>query len=278
MGHRIAPVPLADAREEHLFGGKAVSLGAALRHGLPVPPGVALSAALVDAVADGNPTAVEAVRRFADLPAAPFAVRSSAVGEDSGGASFAGQHVTRLNVTRDSLADAVREVWQSGRSEAAMAYRARRGLETVPMVGVVIQELVDPVSAGVLFTRNPMTGAEECVIEAGWGLGEAVVSARIVPDYFRLDRHGRVAEHVPGDKDVRIVRRPDGGTSEEPVAPELRRAACLTSAHLERLHALAWRCRDIWNHHLDLEFAFTPDDTLYLLQSRPITSAGRQPA
>ena len=172
----------------------------------------------------------------------------------------------------------MREVWQSGRSEAALAYRARRGLDAVPMVGVVIQQLVDPVAAGVLFTRNPMTGAEECVIEAGWGLGEAVVSARIVPDYFRLDAHGRVAEQVAGDKDVRIVRCPDGGTAEEPVAPELRRAACLTAAHLARLHALAQRCREVWRHHLDLEFAFAPDDTLYLLQSRPITSAGRQPA
>lgn len=278
MGHRVAPVPLADAHEEQIFGGKAVSLGAALRHGLPVPPGVALSAALVDAVADGHAAAVDSVLGCRHLTDGPFAVRSSAVGEDSGGASFAGQHVTRLNVTRAGIAEAVRDVWQSGRSAAALAYRAKRGLEAMPMVGVVIQHLIEPRAAGVLFTRNPMTGADEFVIEAGWGLGEAVVSGRIVPDHYRLDADGRVIEQVPGDKDVRIVRRPDGDTVEEPVEPTLRRAHCLTPSHLERLHALAQRCRAVWAHHLDLEFAVAADDRVYLLQSRPITAAGPQSA
>jgi pyruvate,water dikinase len=274
VGHRLAPVSLAGADDERLFGGKAVSLGAALRAGLPVPGGAALSAALVDAVADGHAAAIDALLHSPHLPQGAVAVRSSAVGEDSAGASFAGQHVTRLNVTRDGLVDAVRDVWQSGRAEAALAYRAKRGLDAVPMVGVVIQQLIDPLAAGVLFTRNPMTGADECVIEAAWGLGEVVVSSRVVPDYYRLAADGGILEQVPGDKDVRIVRG-GRGTIEEEVPAELRHVACLKLAQLQRLHALARRCQAVWNGHLDLEFAFAPDDTLYLLQSRPITTAQR---
>jgi pyruvate,water dikinase len=123
-----------------------------------------------------------------------------------------------------------------------------------------------------------MTGAEECVIEAGWGLGEVVVSSRIVPDYFRLDADGGVVEQVPGDKDVRLVRDGSGGTKEMVVPDELRRVPCLGLPQLQRLHALARRCREVWNGHLDLEFAFAVDDSLYLLQSRPITATGRAPA
>jgi pyruvate,water dikinase len=271
---RLTPVALAEAGDEGLFGGKAVSLGAALRAGLPVPGGAALSASLVDAVASGNDSAVAALVDSAHLPDGSMAVRSSAVGEDSGDASFAGQHATRLNVTRASLVEAVREVWSSGRTESALAYRARRGISAPPAVGVVVQRLVEPESAGVLFTRNPITGAQEHVIEAAWGLGEVVVSSRIIPDYYRLGPDGGLLEQVPGDKDVRIVRHASGGTSEVAVAEELRRVPCLRLPQLQQLHELVQRCRRVWSHDLDLEFAFAPDGTLYLLQSRPITVRG----
>jgi len=270
---RLTPVPLADAHEEAMFGGKAVSLGAALRAGLPVPPGVAVPAPLVDAVAAGHDHAIDALLASGHLPDGNVAVRSSAVGEDSKGSSFAGQHATKLNVARAALVEAVREVWHSGRADSALAYRAQRGISAPPAVGVVIQTLVDPLAAGVLFTRNPLTGADERVIEAAWGLGEVVVSSRIIPDYYRLSSDGGVLEQVPGDKDVRIARDAQGGTIEVAVAEDLRRAPCLRLSHLQRLHALAERCRQVWGHDVDLEFAFGPDDTLYLLQSRPITAS-----
>jgi pyruvate,water dikinase len=271
---RLTPVALAAATEETLFGGKAVSLGAALRAGLPVPGGAALSAAFVDAVATGQAEALAALVNSAHLPDGSMAVRSSAVGEDSGDASFAGQHATRLNVTRATLVEAVRDVWSSGRTESALGYRARRGISAPPAVGVVVQLLVDPESAGVLFTRNPITGADEHVIEAAWGLGEVVVSSRIIPDYYRLGADGGLLEQVPGDKDVRIVRDANGGTSEVAVADDLRRVPCLRLPQLRQLHELVGRCRRVWSHELDLEFAFAADGTLYLLQSRPITAHG----
>src|SRR5512136_3485990 len=147
-------VPFPKARERSLFGSKAVGLGDAARQGLPVPPGVALSGDLVEAVASGDHTAIEKVAKaIAALPP-PFAVRSSAVDEDGASASFAGQHLTVLNV--HSAADvpgAVREVWWSANSDAAISYRQRVGLFARPSVGVVIQTLLNPAVAGVMFTE-----------------------------------------------------------------------------------------------------------------------------
>jgi pyruvate,water dikinase len=269
---RELAVPLVEALDETAFGGKAVSLGAAIRAGLPVPPGLAMGTTLVERVAADHGVAAGALLASPHLPAARLAVRSSAVGEDSAGASFAGQHVTRLNVYRVQLLDAVRDVWGSAHTESARAYRERKGLPGQARIGVVVQQLVEPIAAGVLFTRNPMTGADERVIEAAWGLGEAVVSGTVVPDRFTLDASGRVVEIVPGDKDVKIWYGDADGTIEVPVPPELREAPCLTEEQLGALHDLAERCRRVWGPNLDLEWALGEEGTMYLLQCRPITT------
>jgi pyruvate,water dikinase len=265
-------VPLADTHHEAAFGGKAVSLGAAIRAGLPVPSGVALGAALVDRAAAGDAAAAAAVMTSPHIPRARLAVRSSAVGEDSAGASFAGQHATKLNVQRAGLLDAVRVVWQSARTESALAYRERKGLPPHPRVGVVVQALIEPVAAGVLFTRNPLTGANERVIEAAWGLGEAVVNGAVVPDRVRLDARGGVLEFVTGDKDIKVWYGDGAGTVEVAVEAALRHAPCLTDAHLATLHTLAERCQRVWGPALDLEWALGQDGAMYLLQCRPITT------
>lgn len=272
MDPRLTPIPLEAALEEHLFGGKAVSLGAAIREGLPVPRGVALSVHLVDGIASGDEGALAGLLASLHLPAARAAVRSSAVGEDSKDASFAGQHATHLNVWRAGLSEAVKAVWASGRSEAALAYRAQRGIAGSPAVGVVVQSLVEPVTAGVLFTRNPMTGADERFIEAAWGLGEAVVAGRVVPDQFRLDAKGRVIEQTAGDKDVQIVHCDDQGVREVELDEYRRQALCLTSDDLVALFDLSERCRRVWGPDLDLEWAIDASGSCYLLQSRPITT------
>ena len=268
----VTPQPLSQVVDESLFGGKAASLGAALRAGLPVPPGIALPAPLVDRIAAGSPEAATAVLTSLDLPRGRMAVRSSAIGEDSSGASFAGQHVTRLNVFEPGILDAVRDVWASARSEAALAYRAKRGIDTPPSIGVVVQSLIEPVAAGVLFTRNPMSGADERVIEAAWGFGEAVVSGIVTPDSYRLDACGCLIDRALGFKDIKVWFDEDGGTAEVPVPPELHEAPCLAVEDLARLHALAQRCSAVWGADLDLEWAFTANGDLFLLQSRPITT------
>ena len=267
-------VPLADAIDEAAFGGKAVSLGAAIRAGLPVPPGAAVGTAMVNRVAERDHEAIREVLRSPHIPDARLAVRSSAVGEDSADASFAGQHATKLNVRKAAVHEAVQVVWASARTESALAYRVRKGLPAHPKIAAVVQILVEPVAAGVLFTRNPITGANERLIEASWGLGEAVVNGIVVPDRARMSPAGSVLEFVAGDKDVKIWYDEGDGTSEVPVEPTLRQAACITDAHLAALHDLAERCARVWGAGLDIEWALGGDDTIYLLQCRPITTLG----
>ncbi len=271
-------MPLLDAAEEALYGAKAVGLGDALRAGLPVPPGVALPGPAVDAIASGDADATAALREAVrDLPM-PVAVRSSAVGEDSAGASFAGQHITVLNVpTADDVESAVREVWWSANSDSAITYRKRLGVFERPSVGVVVQSLLNPESAGVMFTRNPINGADERMIEASWGLGEAVVSGRVIPDSFLVARDGEVLERRAGLKKFAIRGVPGGGTVDEDVAPDLVEALCLSDEQLQALSALAADCERVYGDGRDIEWAFAGGQ-LYLLQCRAVTvSAGVAP-
>ena len=272
MGADLTLVPLHEAHHEPAFGGKAASLAAALREGLPVPPGAALGAAFVDRVAEQDAAAVETLLASAHVPDVRLAVRSSAVGEDSADASFAGQHATKLNVRRAQLLDAVHLVWQSARTESALAYRARKGLNASPRMGVVVQELIEPVAAGVLFTRNPVTGDEERLIEAAWGLGEAVVNGSVVPDRVRLDPSGRVIDVTAGEKDIKVWYGDEDGTVEVPVDPSLQQRMCLEPAHFDALHDLAARCQRVWGRDLDLEWALDTTGRIFLLQCRPITT------
>jgi len=267
-------VALADARESALFGSKAVGLGQALRDGLPVPPGVALGGAVVDAVAGGDERAIQQVAESVRSLRGPLAVRSSAVDEDGADASFAGQHVTLLNVRGpDELTSALSEVWWSANSDSAITYRQRVGLFTRPSVGVVVQTLVDPQAAGVMFTLNPLTGEDERVIEASLGLGEAVVSGRVIPDHYRVGRDGEVLERTAGRKDVAFRSLPQGGVIEEAIAPDLVERLCLDDDQLAELSSLAERCETVYGPSRDIEWAIA-DGTLYLLQCRAVTRAG----
>jgi pyruvate,water dikinase len=271
-------VPLIEADEEALYGAKALGLGDALRAGLPVPPGVALPGSEVDLIATGDIAATAALREaLRDLPM-PVAVRSSAVGEDSAGASFAGQHITVLNVPSvDAVEAAVREVWWSANSDSAITYRKRLGVFERPSVGVVVQSLLEPRTAGVMFTRNPITGAEERMIEASWGLGEAVVSGRVIPDSFRIAPDGEVLDRRPGVKEFAIRGVPGGGTVDEKVATDLVESLCLDDGQLRALSALAADCERVYGPERDIEWAFA-DDRLYLLQCRAVTRSAGSPA
>lgn len=268
-------VPLREAVHAEIFGGKAVQLGAALRAGLPVPDGIAVAAPCVDALAAGNPAVRAAFLRLASSFDGPLAVRSSAIGEDGAGASFAGQHATKLNVRgADAALHAVLEVWQSGRSEAAMGYRARIGANAEPQVAVVVQQLVHSDVAGVLFTCNPVTGHDEIVIEAAWGLGESVVQGMVIPDRIRMTRAGAVLERQAGSKDVAVRKSPDGGTWHEPLPPPMARRLCLGYPELRSLHRLACHCDDTFGcEPHDLEWAFQASQ-VFLLQRRPVTRRG----
>lgn len=261
-------VPLVDARSEETFGGKAASLARAIRAGLPVPDGFAIAWDHHDDAA-----MVEAFRRCGER----VALRSSAVGEDSLDASFAGQHVTVLNVTDEAmLRDAARTIQASARAESALAYRAKMGVTGEPRIGMVMMKMVDADAAGVVFTRHPVHGADELVIESAWGLGEAVVAGLVTPDRFRVSARGEIVERTAGHKDVAVRFAPGGGTVEQPVPAEDVSRPSLTDEQLLRLHELAKQCESWFGGPQDIEFAFE-GERLFLLQSRPITRVGAEP-
>jgi pyruvate,water dikinase len=135
---------------------------------------------------------------------------------------------------------------------------------------VVVQRMIEPDCAGVMFTKNPLTGDDERVIEAAWGLGEAVVAGLVVPDNYALDGHGRVLRRSAGEKDIAVRSALEGGTVEETVPDHLVTAWCLSDDMLAKLHGLATRCESVFGAGLDLEWAFA-DGTLYLLQCRAMT-------
>jgi phosphoenolpyruvate synthase/pyruvate phosphate dikinase len=267
-------VPLAEARDDAVFGSKAAGLEEAVRGGLPLPPGIALAGSVVEEVASGEQEAIIRVAESISGLPVPLAVRSSAVDEDGAQASFAGQHITLLNIrTVEAVSDAVREIWWSATSDSAITYRQRVGLFRRPSVGVVVQSLLDPVVAGVMFTQNPINGADERMIEASWGLGEAVVAAQVIPDSYRVARTGEILERRAGLKKIAIRARPDRGTFEAQVPAELTEKLCLTDGDLGALHALATRCEELYDRARDIEWAIA-DGELYLLQCRAITRAG----
>jgi pyruvate,water dikinase len=270
----IVAAPLSLVEEEGRYGGKAVSLGRSLRHGLPVPDGFALDVAAVDRLAAGRDDEPGSFQKLLDDVGGRAAVRSSAVGEDAKDASFAGQHVTILNATSvDSLIDAVRAIHQSAHSQSALSYRERMGIHGSPRIAIVVQRLIHADSAGVLFTRNPTTGVSERLIEAAWGLGESVVSGAVVPDSYRMADDGRILERTIGVKDCALTAAAGGGTSQVAVEPSKVRARVLSDMDLAELQRLARSCEAVFGAGLDIEWAFEAG-RLFLLQCRPITRLG----
>ena len=266
--------PLSAADDAGRFGGKAAQLAAARRAGLPVPDGWALGWDEVEALVLQETCApeVDAALRAAVSGCGPVAVRSSAVGEDSREASFAGTHLTVLGLLGgQAVVDAVRRVHASAVDPGALAYRDRLAVDGAIRMGVVVQEMVDAEVAGVLFTRNPLTGADELVIEASWGLGEAVVSGLVTPDHVRADLDGTVLERVIGEKDVAVRLTSDGATEETAVPADVATMPCLRDEEVQELHRLVRACNEVYADTAhDIEFAFV-GDTPYLLQRRPIT-------
>lgn len=257
------PVELEAATDVGRFGGKTARLAQARAAGLPVPEGLALDVDAARAVASGA--------RALTLPEGRWAVRSSSVAEDGEQASFAGQHLSVLGVKSAAVPEAVARVVASSEGARPAAYRARLGIRDAPRMGVLIQRMVRSDVAGVLFTRHPVTGADERYVEASWGLGEGVVSGVVTPDAFRISSRGEILERTASYKDVEVELDPDGRPAEVPIPDALRARLCLGDAALHALHALASRLETVFAASQDIEWAFEAG-ALQLLQTRPITT------
>lgn len=259
--------PLAEARAAARFGGKAAGLARLLAAGLPVPPGFAVDAAGLAALA----TPEGAAAAWARITG-PLAVRSSAPQEDGPRHSFAGQHASVLGVSSAAaLARAAATVQASAAGSAA--YRAAHGLPPVQLAAVV-QGMVEAVVAGVLFTRDPLTGADRVVIEAAWGLGEAVVQGLVTPDHVHLDADGGLLRYDVGEKDV-ALHVEAGEVVERGVPADAAGARCLDAALLARLARLRAPCEAAVGGPADVEWVWD-GAALWVVQARPIT-AGQPP-
>ncbi|MFC9034780.1 rifamycin-inactivating phosphotransferase [Streptomyces arboris] len=201
------------------------------------------------------------------------AVRSSATAEDLPTASFAGQQDTYLNVV--GPAEVLRHVsrcWASLFTERAVAYRRRNGIDhrTVEMA-VVVQRMVFPAAAGVLFTADPLTGDRRtATVDAGFGLGEALVSGLVNPDVFTV-RDGAVVARAIAAKQRAVHALPGGGTREVEVDPRRQERPALTDAQVLRLVELGRRIEAHFGRPQDIEWCLA-DDGFRIVQSRPITT------
>jgi len=211
---------------------------------------------------------------------APVAVRSSATMEDGSDASFAGLQDTFLWVRGEAaVLDAVRRCWASLYSEPSIAYRRRLRLpESAMAMGVVVQQMVDARSAGVMFTRSPVTGDVSLIaISSSWGLGSAVVGGEVTPDEFVVNKiTGELARQTISDKAIRHVpNRTTGGTTEEPVPQEQRELASLSGDEVKRLATLGREIERHYGRAQDIEWAICQngdaETEIFLLQSRPET-------
>lgn len=305
----ITPLAGLRAADLPLVGGKAAGLGPLVDHGLPVPPGFCITTSAyhraVRPVADQIRAAVsratsgaggwataaqEVAALIVDLPmpedlvvaidaaygelgSPSVAVRSSATAEDLAQASFAGLQETFLNVVGlEALLRAVRGCWASLWSEPAMTYRARHGIDPDEVgMAVVVQELVAAERAGVAFTADPVSGSRShLVIEATWGLGEALVGGLVTPDRVVVARgSGTVLEYAEGSKHLRSVVGATGlDLVEADPAHSGRRA--VDAALVAELRVLADRIESLCGGPTDIEWA-TDARGVWITQARPIT-------
>lgn len=203
-----------------------------------------------------------------------YAVRSSATLEDQAEASFAGQFETILNVPASEVAAAMRRCWASLWTERAIRYRAERSIDHRSVgMAVLVQVMVPCHVAGVAFSLHPVTGADEIVVEATWGLGEALAQGEVTPDRYVLDKR-TLAETQPRDLGAKAHRRvldPSGGTRLEEVPPDQRGVPCLSPRQLARVGQLTVDLERRLGHPQDVEWGFR-GGRLYLFQARPVTT------
>ncbi len=210
---------------------------------------------------------------------AAYAVRSSATAEDLPAASFAGQQDTYLNVVGPAaILQHVSRCWASLFTERAVTYRLRNGLDQRKVhMAVVVQRMVFPRAAGILFTADPVTGNRKVAsVEASFGLGEALVSGLVNADVYKV-RDGQVIAKTIATKQLAIHASPAGGTQAQAIAPERRQQPALTDAQVVRLAQLGRRIEAHFGRPQDIEWCLD-DDGFQIVQSRPITTLFPIPA
>ncbi|PKG32800.1 PEP/pyruvate-binding domain-containing protein, partial [Methanoregula sp.] len=206
------------------------------------------------------------------------AVRSSATAEDLPDASFAGQQETYLNIKGEAaLVSSVHHCWASLYGARAIYYRAKQGFDDHTVnIAVVVQQLVHSEKAGVMFTSHPITGEPQTIIEGSWGLGEAVVSGAVSPDKYVFDqRTEKVADTYIANKKVEIIADGDHGTKLADVPKDRQDAQVLSDEEVAKLAMYGKIAENHYGVPQDVEWSVVKG-TIYILQSRPITTIGKK--
>ncbi|WXA89822.1 phosphoenolpyruvate synthase [Pendulispora rubella] len=202
-----------------------------------------------------------------------YAVRSSATAEDLPTASFAGQHDTYLNIIgKKAILEHIRKCWASLFTERAVNYRLQNGFAHAKVhLAVVVQKMIFPRAAGVLFTADPITSNRKVLsIEASFGLGEALVSGLVNADIYKV-RDGKVIDTKISTKKLAIHALKGGGTKEQAVEPERQHRQVLTDEQIVQLGHTGRKLEAHFGRPQDIEWCLA-DDTFYIVQSRPITT------
>jgi pyruvate,water dikinase len=216
-----------------------------------------------------------AYETFAAQHAVRFsAVRSSATAEDLEGASFAGLQETYLNIEgTENVLNAIRRCWGSLFTPRVLVYRQAKGFDHASVrLAVLIQKMVDATVSGILFTRDPNTGENHMIVEAGWGLGEAIVGGEVTPDHYVIDGATQKIVHKQiSEQRVRIVRAEGGGNRREDIPAADRSRQKLPDQRLLRLVSLARLIESNYRRPMDVEWCGDAD-ALYIVQARPVTT------
>jgi len=211
---------------------------------------------------------------YAKMNDAAVAVRSSATAEDLPEASFAGQQDTYLNIHGEAaVLDAIKRCWASLWTARAIGYRLKNGIDQKSVaLAVVVQELVPADAAGVMFTANPLNGRrDQAVINAAWGLGEAIVSGTVTPDMMTVDKlAGHPLQRETASKQVMTIQT-ETGTSEQPVPVSKQNAPVLSDEQISELTSYGVRIESFYKMPMDIEWALA-GDKFAILQARPITA------
>ncbi len=220
-------------------------------------------------------------RLAAGDPETPVAVRSSATGEDTESASFAGMNETFLNVRgAESALDAVRRCWASLFGARTIYYRAKRGFGQADMdIAVVVQRQISSTRAGVMFTIEPASGERDrLVIEGAFGLGESVVSGSVSPDRYVVGKQKlNVIRREVRRKELTIEPTEGGGTRTRELGEHESEQPALSDEEVHELAELGVRIEAHYGTPQDTEWAFDPEGRVWMLQSRPVTATGGEP-
>lgn len=202
-----------------------------------------------------------------------YAVRSSATAEDLPTASFAGQQDTYLNIVgKEAVLKHISKCWASLFTERAVAYRLRNGFDQRKVyLSVVVQKMIFPQAAGILFTADPVASNRKVLsIDAGFGLGEALVSGLVNADNYKV-REGRIIYKKISIKKLAVYALKDGGTKEKKIEPEKQKKQVLSEKQILQLEHLGRKIEEHFGCPQDMEWCLA-DDTFYIVQSRPITT------